>query len=107
MSSTVSPTDRPQPDQPTLPSPTVIMPASGGPPIGPGGAPFGEYELLCELGRGGMGVVFKVRDRSLDRIVAIKMILPGVLPGPTELQRFHSEAEAAARLQHSNIVSVH
>ena len=91
----------------TLPAPTVMLPAGGGPAVAPGGAPFGEFELLGELGRGGMGVVFKARDRSLNRVVAIKMILPGALPGPSELQRFHSEAEAAAKLHHSNIVSVH
>jgi predicted Ser/Thr protein kinase len=84
-----------------------MLPPGGGPAVAPGGAPFGEYELLGELGRGGMGVVFKARDRSLNRIVAIKMILPNALPGQAELQRFHTEAEAAAKLQHSNIVSVH
>src|SRR5437868_6700463 len=92
---------------PTLPAPTVIIPPGGGPAIAPGGAPFGEFELLGELGRGGMGVVFKARDRALNRVVAIKMILPGALPVPSELQRFQTEASAAAKLQHSNIVSVH
>ena len=107
MPDATRPDDGQYPVPATLPSPTILLPAVGGPAIVPGGAPFGEYELLGELGRGGMGVVFKARDTSLNRIVAIKMILPGALPGKAELQRFHTEAEAAARLQHSNIVSVH
>ncbi len=110
MSTMQLPDDAQRQEQATLPSPTIILPPDGGPPIAPNapsGAPFGEYELLGELGRGGMGVVYKARDKSLNRIVAIKMILPNALPGPSELQRFHTEATAAARLQHSNIVSVH
>jgi serine/threonine-protein kinase len=72
-----------------------------------GFTPFGEYDLLDELGRGGMGVVFKALDRGLNRVVAVKMILPGALPGPDELRRFQTEAEAAARLSHPHIVAVH
>src|SRR5215472_14909620 len=60
---------------------------------------FGEYELLGEIGRGGMGVVFKAREPGLNRLVAIKMVLPGAFPDDSELQRFHTEAAAAARLQ--------
>jgi serine/threonine protein kinase len=65
------------------------------------------YEILGELGRGAMGVVYRARQRSLNRLVALKMILDGEYAGPEQVTRFRREAELIARLQHPNVVQIY
>jgi len=68
---------------------------------------FGDYELLGTLGRGGMGIVYKARQKSLNRLVAIKMILSSQLATEEEIHRFHAESRAAAGLRHPHILQIH
>jgi tetratricopeptide (TPR) repeat protein len=95
---------------PTRPAPPPGAPPQPGPDGFEGSADSRRipgYVLLGELGRGGMGVVYKGWQIELKRLVALKMILPGTYPDPDQLARFRVEAEAVARLQHPNVVQIY
>src|SRR5262245_23342156 len=71
------------------------------------GRTLGHYEILDELGTGGMGVVYKAKDTHLDRLVAIKILRPEAIPDPERKRRFVQEAKAASALNHPNIVTIY
>jgi hypothetical protein len=90
-----------------VPSEGETLPPQPLPETSPGCASVPGYEVIRELGRGGMGVVYLARQRKLNRLVALKMILAGGHAGAADLARFQTEAEAIARLRHANIVQVY
>src|SRR5262249_45174788 len=91
---------------PAISQDTTVGYAGGLSPSSPT-ARIGRYEILSEIARGGMGVVYKAIDRQLDRTVALKLIKSGELADTDQIQRFQLEAKRAAQVDHPGIVSVY
>jgi len=103
-----------QPEEEGQAPPTVALPervdervAEPKPPPEQVAGKFGRYEVIEEIARGGMGIVTKVRDPKLNRVVALKVMIAGEAASEELVQRFHIEAQSAAKLRHANIVAIH